>query len=111
MKNIPIKINIKKEDIENLLYSCDTGCSYWAESKLGYEKEVKKLMSGKFGVIVKDVEGSGNYILTLDKIKKGLAVMADKEPSHFGDIISNNTDQITSDVLLQCCLFGEVIYE
>jgi hypothetical protein len=37
--------------------------------------------------------------------------LATKYPRHFADLVNENTDAITADVLLQCCLFGELIYE
>jgi hypothetical protein len=39
-----------------------------------------------------------------------LALMAEKEPRHFGDFMGENDDATTSDVFLQLCLFGEVVY-
>jgi hypothetical protein len=50
--------------------------------------------------------------LTLDRaaIDRGLAIMAEKYPRHFGDFIADNEDSITGDVFIQCCLLGDVIY-
>ncbi len=111
---VGVRLHIKLEDIENLLYSCATGSNYWCEDsfKLGFEKTVKVILNPKGGMIaLHDAEEDGKYHeLNLKKIKKGLAIMAKKEPAHFGDLIADNADQITADVFLQCCLFGEVIY-
>ena len=46
----------------------------------------------------------------LEQTKKGLAIMADKYPKHMNDMINENFDAITGDVLLQCIVFGDVIY-
>lgn len=43
-------------------------------------------------------------------LRFGLRVMAEKFPRHFGDLVSENDDAATHDVLLQCALFGDVIY-
>lgn len=50
--------------------------------------------------------------LRLDRaaIDRGLAVMAEKYPRHWGDFQRENEDAITGDVFIQCCLLGEVVY-
>jgi len=50
------------------------------------------------------------YRLNLESIKKGMSIMAQKYPKHWGDFIAENEDAVTGDVFLQCCVFGEVIY-
>ena len=61
-------------------------------------------------LIIKAVDDPNAYRLDLDAIERGLQAMAEKFPKHFADILGENDDAITSDVLLQCCLFGYVIY-
>lgn len=50
--------------------------------------------------------------LVLDRtaIERGLKLMQEKHPRHFGDFLSGNDDAITGDVFIQCCLLGTVIY-
>lgn len=48
--------------------------------------------------------------LNLATIATGLKVMAEKYPRHFADMMNEDGDAETGDVLLQCCLFGEVVY-
>lgn len=43
-------------------------------------------------------------------IKRGLLVMAEKNPRHFGDFLAGREDSTTGDVFIQCCLLGSVIY-
>lgn len=50
------------------------------------------------------------HILNLQNIQIGLQQMAVLYPKHFADFQSNNYDGITSDVFLQMCLFGKIIY-
>jgi len=45
-----------------------------------------------------------------ESLAEGLRIMAEKYPEDFNNMISENDDAITGDVLLQCTLFGEVIY-
>jgi len=63
-------------------------------------------------LFIKDIEDDdgAEYRLDLEAIRKGLRVMADKFPKHFGDVLDENDDAETGDVFLQCCLFGDVIY-
>jgi len=53
----------------------------------------------------------GSSRLDLKSIGRGLEDPAVKCPTHFADLVNENTDAITADVRLQCCLFGELIYE
>lgn len=66
-------------------------------------------------VIISAIEDSEDdepetFTLNLESIKKGLQTMANKYPYHFNNFIQENDDADTSDVFLQCCLFGEVIF-
>ena len=64
--------------------------------------------------IGEDTEDDGTYpvthILNKEKIEKGLQLMADKYPYHFSHIVNEGDDANTSDVFLQCCLLGELVY-
>lgn len=50
------------------------------------------------------------YRLNLKAIKTGLQKMADNSPRHFSDFVDETGDATTGDVLLQYCLFGEIIF-
>lgn len=50
------------------------------------------------------------WTLDMESIQRGLQVMADKYPRHFGDFLAGNDDADTGDVFLQCCLFGELVF-
>ena len=50
------------------------------------------------------------FELRLDLIARGLDVLASCYPRHFADLVNENGDSITADVLLQCSVFGELIY-
>lgn len=53
---------------------------------------------------------TGEKVLKHEDFQKGLNIMAAQHPRHFNDLISGNDDAITHDVLIQCVIFGEVIY-
>lgn len=61
-------------------------------------------------LIVWEQEEDKRHEFGLEQIRKGLDIMARDFPKHFGDIISENDDAITADVLVQCGIFGEVKY-
>lgn len=57
-----------------------------------------------------DEEQRATKEVGLLEIKAGLRTMAEKDPRHFGDLVSENDDADTHDVFIQHVLFGEVIY-
>jgi hypothetical protein len=57
-----------------------------------------------------DQEQRATKEVGLLEIKAGLRTMAEKDPRHFGDLVSENDDADTHDVFIQHVLFGEVIY-
>lgn len=59
---------------------------------------------------VSDVEGGTTYNVTLESFVNGLKVMADRYPQHFKDVITENHDAVTSDVFIQCAVFGEIVF-
>jgi hypothetical protein len=65
---------------------------------------------GSLGIVSTE-PSSDVFRLDLKSIGRGLNDLATKYPRHFADLVNENIDAITADVLLQCCLFGELIYE
>jgi len=51
-----------------------------------------------------------HWMLGLPQIERGLQLMAEKYPSHFNDLVSENDDATTHDVLVQCAVLGDVVY-
>jgi len=43
-------------------------------------------------------------------LKRGLTIMSNKYPSHFADMLNEEGDANTGDVLLQCVVLGDVIF-
>lgn len=50
------------------------------------------------------------YRLDREALIRGLNIMAEKYPRHFADFLQQNSDAITGDVYVQCCVFGDAIY-
>lgn len=63
-------------------------------------------------LLIKDIEADNGetYILNLESIKRGLQTMTSAYPRHWADFVSDNADNTTADVFIQCCLLGEVKY-
>lgn len=67
-------------------------------------------------LIIRDIEDTdikqpgAPMRLDLEAMQRGLQLMVDKAPKHWGDFLSENDDATTADVFLQLCLFGDVIY-
>lgn len=57
-----------------------------------------------------EINGAKEWTLDRAAIERGLAVMAEKYPRHYGDFLAENEDATTGDVFLQCCVFGELVY-
>ena len=65
---------------------------------------------GSLIISVPEDNDGKTYTLNLESMAKGLQVMAKDYPTHMENFLACNDDAETSDVYLQCCLFGEVIY-
>ena len=115
---------ITKDRIFDLLTCAfEGGSNYWycinkyvypeGKTRKDYEFPYLQLpLDPDGGVLIdsfEDKEHSGK-LLTLNRIGKGLRIMAEKEQQHFEDFINENEDAVTGDVFLQLCLFEEVIY-
>ena len=50
------------------------------------------------------------WVLNIESMQHGLDLMAEKYPGVFSDFINENDDAETSDIFLQLCLFGELIF-
>lgn len=128
--NQPHQINLSQ--ISDLLTGAlEGGSNYWIES-WDYTPKYKKSVStatllhtvkfqdtlytfpqyliqhDDFGLVIR--ENATKHTLTLNRVKKGLKIMAMNYPRHFQDFISENSDAQTCDVFLQCSLLGKVIY-
>ena len=96
--------------------SIEGGSNYWARIDVGeHQPGWRNYFTAKYTIIEISDEKAGavqgqTYELSLDKLKAGLQIVADKYPHHFKDIIEQSGDATTADVLVQCALFGEIVY-
>lgn len=93
-----------------------TGSNYWARIDVGeHQPGWRNYFTARFTVTKVSDKAKGatkgqTYELSLDKLKTGLQVLATKYPDHFNDIIREMGDAITGDALVQCALFGDIVY-
>lgn len=67
------------------------------------------LRGGK--IAVSDIEdGEKTHVLTLDDIKNGFVIVMAKYPSMFEAIVEETEDLYDADAVIQCAIFGEVVY-
>jgi len=122
-----IIINVKMKVIaSHLIGAFEGGSNYWYEiksyvmpkritfriDKAHVYEYVDFPMSEGGAVVLTSTEEkkSKEYRLDLPSIRRGIAIMAKKYPKHFADLMVEDGDATTSDVLLQCCVFGDAIY-
>ena len=132
MTTYNVNIEVSESDIENLLISAfEGGSNYWYM----IEKEIMPTeitYKGSFGedeknlpvhlyamnkggaLLIRDTLDEtgkkGLFRLDIKALKAGLQNMAELHPLSFADITSDNADQNTGDLFLQCCVFGDEIY-
>lgn len=120
---LTVEVGITQKNLFNLIVSAvEGGSNYWCafisySPKTGeptYKDDKYSYADALFQldghIVLHDFEEQKEHKLTLEKINKGLFVLARKHPCHLADILKENTDAITADVFLQCCLFGKIIY-
>ena len=108
---------ISTGDVAGLLVGAiEGGSNYWYMLE-SYTKapsgclDYEGVAAGNATWIILDAEEPEDK-LTLDRaaMQRGLQAMADKYPWHMENLLQDNADAETSDVFLQCSLFGEVVF-
>jgi hypothetical protein len=114
-------VKFSDERIEDLLCGAlEGGSNYWYNitgevnpTNFKYPHPHLKLpMTEGCGLLIGDVEDAEiePKLLNRESLAKGLKTMAEKYSHHFKNFMEENDDADTSDVFLQCCLFGEIVY-
>lgn len=67
------------------------------------------LIEGK-EVLIFDKEESALHLLTLEKLDEGLKIVKNKYGSIYQEFKDQDGDLNTGDVILQCAIFGDIIY-
>lgn len=126
---VTVPVEVGMDMIENLLVSAfEGGYSPWIleiATPTQYNREASIIFYGDPGFYkanweirlrVEDPEGSEydpkgiRKTINLEAVKRGLITLATKYPHHWANIMADNTDALTGDALVQCCVFDEIIY-
>lgn len=130
--NLTVPIEIPTERVQDLLICAfEGGSNYWYRdlhvvsdvdvvgkvSNIHRYPIVPTTPGGEIGFYA-DSDGNGPddpdnpilFTLDLDKVTKGLGIMAHTYPQHWANFIAYEDDAETGDVFLQCCVFGEIVY-
>lgn len=101
-----------------LVGAIEGGSNYWYQLE-SYTKtpdgylDYHGVAAGSAAWIVTDREEEDDeekFTLDREAMQRGLKAMADKYPGHMRNLLEDNDDAITSDVFLQCSLFGEIVF-
>lgn len=112
---IKTEVEIDNDTITSLLSSMRYS-HYWCENanEFDYIAVQQKITDGGTHTAKEYDESDGKiigrYPVSLKTLKKGLQLMATTQPEHFADIVSENDDATTADVLLQLTTLGEIKY-
>lgn len=113
----PITIDVSEQMLhDQVTAAIEGGSNYWARIDVGAHKlGWANYFTAKFTVIEVSDEKAGavrghSYKLSVPKLLGGLGVLARKYPHHFCAILAENGDATTGDVLVQCALFGDIVY-
>lgn len=128
MEGFTITLTVTREQIANLLCSAlEGGSNYWitrvlplepqewvftSEPEVPYHYLHDYPLNPGGSLLVIDTLSDSDGVLTLDQdsVQRGLITMAEQYPRHFTDILMEETDALTGDIFLQCCVLGEVLY-
>ncbi len=124
--NFTVTQTIKPEQISSLICSAfEGGSNYWCkitkkikpttwefDSDPGTHWLHDYALNPGGALFITDVDNEHKAVrFDTTAIEKGLAILAKDHPKHFADILADDADAETGDVFLQCCVFGEIVYQ
>lgn len=105
-------VQVADQLIANCLDSADIG--YWARVPKGCGDHAELLKGNRTAVVIElDADQRQPYArhtLTAEKVRKGVERMAAKYPHHMKNLLDDNSDAETGDVLVQLALLGDIVY-
>lgn len=106
-----ITIEISDQKIADCLEAASS--SEWAKI-VRYPQNMLPVVQGAVTAVLEEWGDEDKCIelhtLNSINISKGLRVLAEEYPNTLGDIIQEDCDMYTGDLLIQCALFGEEKY-
>lgn len=130
MTSFTVTQTLTDEQISDVLCSAlEGGSNHWyliddfvVPTTWEFDSEPKRPRSGHWphdyplnpggALMISSPEDPDQGIKRLDAeaIQRGLAVLAEKYPHHLLDLLEETGDAYTGDALLQCSLFGDIVY-
>jgi hypothetical protein len=126
---IPVMTEVTADRMHDLLCNAlEGGSGYWSRIVSYNPPEGKKVDDYQFphldiifdggSITVEDCisedEGCDPEFeakaVTLDDLKKGMTIMAEKYDWHFKNFIQENDDAETGDVFYQCAVMGDIVF-
>jgi hypothetical protein len=110
-----VQVEVPEQFIKDTLVSgFEGGSGYWLQIRNDLKPMGKDYIETLFdtGLMVQDQlnEESGAIMLTKKMIEEGVSKMAIHQPRHFQDMVNENGDAETGDVLLQFVVNGALLY-
>lgn len=110
-------LDVKNEILVDTFISArEGGSNYWMHSMKPTSAYVAGDVDSFYNAmvdgfeLVECYEDEVKHIVTKDDIKKGMELMKSKYPQHYSDMKKEYGDADTSDIFLQLCVFGKLIY-
>ena len=117
---IQIKMTVeldRQRVVDTFINALEGGSNYWLTSySLGSgeddsEKELQAILNGERTMTVKENDrDEKSHVVTVKDIEAALQDMANRYPWHFKNLVDENDDAETADVLLQLAALKEVVY-
>ena len=114
---VTVTLNIPLELLSGALCSAvEGGSSYWAALvKYTLDEEgildCESVPDGRARWEFLDIEEDKTHTLDRAALLEGVRVLGEKYPAHLGSLLDEDrSDADTGDALLQCALFGEILY-
>lgn len=109
MAEVHIVVHVSDNQIECLLSDASFESAHWCPDvrKLDFDTIVAIVMKG--GMVTINHNGT-THIMNLGLIRTGLKILSIINPIQFSNILSDRADANTADLMMQCCILGEIIY-
>lgn len=107
----------KKEEIGDFIVTMfEGGSNYWVDSITISREECPDaeyfdvvMEGGQIAVV--ELEGDGSeQILNKKVLDRGVDILLQRYPRYFRELVTGEWDVEAADALLQCSLFGDIVY-
>jgi len=117
---VRVSVAIPEQRVNDIIVNAvDSGLNGWCggaalfdrhNRAIRWQNNCERIMQNSHTLKVVDKDTQDEYWLTPNRIIQGLQHMASAYPAHFSNILNDNDDAETADVLIQCCCFSGVRY-